>query len=150
MAKPDPKVESTYREIRIKSTLQDAKKPEIQILADVRDCGYDEEAIFAIKLALEEAMTNAVKHGNCNNPDKNITVRFAVDNYMVAICVRDEGCGFTPEEIPDCTDEDRISLPNGRGIMLIRAYMDDVEYRSDGREIFMTKRNKKKRPHEPS
>ncbi len=142
----DPHNEATYQVIEVPSTLADAKTPELQILRDVEASGYDEDATFAIKLALEEAMTNAVRHGNCGDPTKKIIVRYAVSPEMVVICVRDQGSGFCPDEVPDPTEPERLSLPSGRGIMLIRAYMTDVEYRADGREIRMVKLN----PHPPA
>lgn len=141
MTNMDPHNEDTYRVVVIPSTLTDAKRPAAQILADVVSCGYDEDSTFAIKLALEEAMTNAVRHGNAGDEAKHITVRYAVSPEMVVICVRDEGPGFCPERVPDPTDPDRISLPCGRGIMLIRAYMSEVAYRCDGREVRMVKHN---------
>ncbi len=138
---PDPDDESTYCTIQIRSTLQEAKKPEAEILDQVQRFGYAEESVFAIKLALEEAMTNAVKHGNGNDATKAITVRFAVNADRAVIIVRDDGEGFDPQQIPDPTTADRISLPDGRGIMLMHAYMDDVRYRDNGREVYMMKRN---------
>ncbi|HRX83966.1 MAG TPA: ATP-binding protein [Phycisphaerae bacterium] len=142
----DPHNEATYRVIEIPSTLADAKKPEVHILAEVERCGYDEDSSFAIKLALEEAMTNAVRHGNSGDATKHVTVRYAVTPEMCVICVRDEGPGFVPGEIPDPTAPDRLSLPCGRGIMLMKAYMTDVEYRANGREVRMVKRNPQYRP----
>jgi serine/threonine-protein kinase RsbW len=137
----DPHNESTYHAIEIPSTLVDAKQPEVHILAEVEACGYDEDSTFAIKLALEEAMTNAVRHGNGGDAGKKIFVRWAVSEELVVICVRDEGPGFQPQEIPDPTAPERISLPCGRGIMLMRAYMSEVDFRADGREVRMVKYN---------
>lgn len=139
----DPHNEEIFEVIDIPSTLAAAKEPEARILRKLADCGYDEDATFAIKLALEEAMTNAVRHGNGNDASKRVVVRFAIDAEQAIICVRDEGCGFKPEEVPDPTSPDRISLPCGRGIMLIKAYMNDVEYRADGREVRMVKINRR-------
>ena len=70
MVQPDPNIENSFREIIIPSTLRDAKRPEHVILKEVERCGFGQEAVFAIKLALEEAMTNAVKHGNGSDPSK--------------------------------------------------------------------------------
>lgn len=137
----DPHNEDTFKVIEIASTLTEAKLPEKLILEEIESSGYDEDSTFAIKLALEEAMTNAVRHGNCGDAKKKVRVRYAVTSERVIICVRDEGCGFCPEEIPDPTEPDRLSLPCGRGIMLIRAYMNEVEYREEGREICMVKVN---------
>lgn len=141
MAQPDPNNENTYREINIPSTLRAAKAPEVEILRDVKRCGYCEDATFAIKLALEEAMTNAVKHGNGNDASKRITIRYAVNKERTVIIVRDEGPGFRPNEIPDPTEPGRLSLPTGRGIMLMRAYMDEVCFREKGSEVYLVKLN---------
>ncbi len=146
MTNADPHNEDTYTVIEIDSSLAAAKLPESRILEDVVRCGYDEDATFAIKLALEEAMTNAVRHGNARDEKKKITVRWAVSPEMVVICVRDEGRGFDPDQIPDPTAPERIALPSGRGIMLMRAYMTEVTFRCGGREVRMVKVNAKRRP----
>ena len=124
-----------FRSRVARSTLADAKTPGAQILREVAACGFDEDARFGIKLALEEALNNAVRHGNHEDPNKRIIVRYCVTPETVTICVRDEGEGFCPGGIPDPTSPDRISLPSGRGIMLMRAYMSDVHYRCNGREV---------------
>ena len=89
---------------------------------------------------MEEAFTNAIKHGNRCDASKTVTVRYAVNMEMVAIIVRDEGNGFIPDDVPDPTSPDRLPVPSGRGIMLLRAYMDKVEYRDHGRELYFMKR----------
>lgn len=137
----DPFGNDPCKVIEIPSTLTDAKRPESLILKEIESSGYDEDSTFAIKLALEEAMTNAVRHGNCGDASKKVYVRYLVTPEHVVICVRDEGEGFCPDTIPDPTTPERLSLPCGRGIMLIKAYMNKVEYREDGREICMTKVN---------
>ena len=101
---------------------------------------YQQEAMFAIRLALEEALTNAVRHGNRNDTSKTVTVRYAVTDDQATIVIRDEGRGFAPHDVPDPTTPERLRIPNGRGIMLIRAYMDEVDFRDDGRELRVVKR----------
>ena len=144
MSEVDPYNEDTYHRITVQSTLSEAKAPEKHILVELKRCGYDEDSIFAIKLALEEAMTNAVRHGNRGDSSKHIHVRHAITPEVAIICVKDEGCGFCPDEVPDPTCPDRIALPSGRGIMLINAYMNEVEYRADGCEVRMVKHNPNK------
>ena len=136
-----PHIEARLRTIEVASTLRDAKKPEAVIMRELSECGYNEDATFAIKLALEEAMTNAVKHGNGNDRRKRITVRYCVTREQTVILVRDEGPGFNPDEVPDPTSPDRVSLPSGRGIMLMRAYMTHIDYRAGGAEVCLIKRN---------
>ncbi|MHC4063482.1 MAG: ATP-binding protein [Planctomycetota bacterium] len=137
----DPAIEDSLKVIEIPSTLSDAKKPEEIILREVIRCGYSEDAAFAIKLALEEAMTNAVKHGNRNDDTKRIVVRYCVTPDRAVILVRDEGQGFSPDGVPDPTQPDRLPLPNGRGIMLMRAYMTELLFRAGGAEVCLIKRN---------
>lgn len=134
-------MEQSLKKIVIPSDLASAKEPEQAILAEAADHGFSEDAIFAIKLALEEAITNAIKHGNKCDRSKTVTVRYAVDSVEVVIYIQDEGAGFDPQDVPDPTVPERLSLPNGRGILLMKAYMNEVEYRRDGREIFLRKLN---------
>lgn len=127
-------------ELVIQNTLDAARAVEEEILEAVEKRGYRCEAAFAIRLSLEEAITNAVKHGNKNDPSKHIRVRYLVDDEKAEICVADDGPGFNPSAVPDPTSPGRLSLPNGRGIMLMRAYMDEVDYNRPGNEIRLVKR----------
>lgn len=131
------------KEIVVKNTLADAKRPEEEILRAVAEAGYHEEDIFAIKLALEEAMTNAVRHGNRNDPCKHVRVAYRVTPRETTIVVRDEGRGFMPDEVPDPTLPENIERPCGRGIMLMRAYMTRVEYSPGGNEVILVKVNER-------
>ena len=127
-------------ELVIQSELGAAQAAEERILSAVEDSGYRAEAAFAIRLSLEEAITNAIKHGNMNDRSKHITLRYAVDDKRAVIRVADEGAGFDPSRIPDPTAPNRLSMPNGRGIMLMRAYMDEVRYNRKGNEVRLVKR----------
>lgn len=140
MACVDPDNESTFEVCVIASDLRETQVPKQRIVAELRRCHFSDEDVFGIKLALEEALTNAVKHGNAGDLSKKVTIRYAVTEQKAVIIVRDEGAGFLPENVPDCTHPERLPIPNGRGIMLIRAYMDEVCYRDNGREIYFAKR----------
>ncbi len=139
MPEIDPDNEKSFKVCVIKSDLAETCQPKRAILSELEQCGFSDEEVFGIKLALEEALTNAVKHGNSCDPTKTVTVRYAVTSNKVAVIIRDEGCGFDLERVPDCTAPDRLPVPNGRGIMLIRAYMDEVHYRDRGREVYFAK-----------
>ena len=139
MTSVDPNNECTFHVCVIKSDQRETQIPKDLIFEDLKQYGYDESAVFAIKLALEEALTNAVKHGNGCDPNKKVTVRYAVNGTKAVIAIRDEGAGFNPDQLPDPTCPERLSVPCGRGVMLIRAYMDEVEYREGGTEIFFVK-----------
>jgi serine/threonine-protein kinase RsbW len=120
--------------------------PETRILALVAQHHYDPDATFAIKLSLEEALTNAIKHGNCNNPHKYVTIRYYVDGERAVVMVRDEGCGFVLDEIPDPTADENLERPSGRGLMLIQSYMTHVEFRNPGNEVWMLKLRQSGKP----
>lgn len=127
-------------ELVIPSEYVAAREVEEQVLREVERHGFRAEATFAIRLSLEEAITNAVKHGNKNDHSKHVYVRYLVTPDEAVICVRDEGPGFDPGGVPDPTAPTRISLPNGRGIMLMHAYMDEVYYNEKGNEVRLVKK----------
>ncbi len=140
MTNVDPDNEATFLVHVIASNVQEASKPKEAILGLLKQHSFSKEATFAVKLALEEALTNAIKHGNGYDPSKTVTVRYAVSPEKVVVIVRDEGHGFAPEDVPDCTAPERLRQPDGRGIMLMESYMDEVSYRDGGREIRLMKR----------
>jgi serine/threonine-protein kinase RsbW len=129
-------------ELVVPNDLTAAKQTEEQILTALTGCGYDANIAFAVKLALEEAMTNAFRHGNKCDPCKQIHVKYDVTPERIEIEVADEGEGFEPELVPDPTLPEYIDRPHGRGIMLMRAYLDEVCYLRNGRAVRLVKHNK--------
>jgi serine phosphatase RsbU (regulator of sigma subunit)/anti-sigma regulatory factor (Ser/Thr protein kinase) len=108
------------------------------ILPVLENKGYGERAIFSVKLALEEAVINAIKHGNELDDTKKVTISFSIDDNRAVITVGDEGAGFDPNDVPDPTDEAGLLATSGRGLALIKAYMDDAHHNDVGNEITMT------------
>ena len=103
--------------------------------------GCGEEAITDIGIALREALANAITHGNDSDPKKRVQLLFYRDlEGGVLLAVQDEGKGFDPDAIPDPTGAERIHMPHGRGIFLMRELMDHVEHRKGGREVLLYKR----------
>ncbi len=133
--------DAALKDVTVASTLQAVKSPEAEIMAALHRCGYDADTIFAIKLAFEEAVTNAVKHGNHSDPSKRVFLRWYVDPDRVVLMVRDQGCGFCPAEVPDPTADENLERPSGRGIMLMQSYMTRVLYNPAGNEVWMYKDN---------
>ena len=127
--------------VTVPNDLRAVKGPEGRIMAALKRYGYHKDTTFAIKLAFEEAVTNAVKHGNCKDRSKQVHMRYYVDRHRVIIMVRDEGCGFQPEKVPDPTADENLERPCGRGIMLMAAYMTKLRYSENGREVWMLKEN---------
>lgn len=130
------------KEIILPNDLTAAKGPEEEILKAAAACGYGANASFAIKLALEEALTNAFRHGNKCDPCKCIKLRYEVTPERVEIEIHDEGEGFVPDAVPDPTQPEFIDRPHGRGIMLMKAYLDVVEYGPIGNYVRLVKLNK--------
>jgi serine/threonine-protein kinase RsbW len=91
-----------------------------ELLDQLASHGWPQADVFAIHLAVEEAITNAIVHGNKLDESKTVHVACRVTPAMVRVEVTDQGPGFDPKSIPDCTLEERLDVPNGRGVMLMR------------------------------
>jgi serine/threonine-protein kinase RsbW len=109
-----------------------------KIMAVVKEMGCAEGREFAIELALNEALTNAIKHGSAHDPSKNIQCCVACDHTRgMLIIVRDPGPGFDPATIPSPIMGQNIFAAGGRGIYLINQLMDEVRFEKGGTEIHM-------------
>jgi serine/threonine-protein kinase RsbW len=115
-----------------------------QILDGVASQGYTDQSTFAIKLALEEALINAIKHGNKLDPKKKVVVTAKVSPKQCEIQVEDQGPGFDRKSVPDPTLEENLDKCSGRGILLIEAYMNKVAWDRGGRRVKMVKKNEAK------
>ena len=102
-------------------------------------CGFGDRDIFCIRLAMEETIVNASKHGNQWDRAKHVSGRYDVTPEKFEITVRDEGPGFDPADIPDPTSEFGVERPCGRGLFLIRHYMNSVEYNGTGTAVTLVK-----------
>jgi serine/threonine-protein kinase RsbW len=126
------------RQTVIPSDLEAARRLQEEIEAVVRTAFAEHEA-FAIKMAVEEALVNAIKHGNQMDPDKSVRVVYALGPERFDVRITDEGPGFNPEDVPDPTAPENLERPCGRGLLLIRYYMTDVTFQDNGRTIAMHK-----------
>lgn len=109
------------------------------VLSEVERFGYDAGCVFAIRLAMEEALSNAIRHGNCGDPAKHVTIEYRVDSQRVEITICDEGCGFEPTAVPDPTLDENLTRPCGRGVLLMRAYMSEVRFNKAGNCVTLVK-----------
>ena len=96
-----------------------------------------QELVFAIRLALEEAVTNAHRHGHGGAPDRPISISFFRHGDDLILEVADTGEGFDPGSIPDPRSPEGLERSTGRGLLLIRAFMHHVEHLDAGRRIRM-------------
>lgn len=130
---------SGWTERTLPTSLGAIRDPEREVLTRLAECGFDEDQRFAVRLAFEEAVVNAMKHGNRMDPARKVRLRWRISPERAEIRVADEGAGFNPGGVPDPTCDENLQRPCGRGIMLIRAYMDEVSFSPNGNEIRMVK-----------
>lgn len=129
-----------YRDVVINSDSTDAVRPLLdEILNTLMNNGWENKLVFGIHLSMEEALVNAVKHGNKYNPAKKVHVRVGISSNLFRSEITDEGEGFDPAKLPDPTDPDYLDKPNGRGVMLMRNFMTRVVYNDRGNAVFMEK-----------
>jgi serine/threonine-protein kinase RsbW len=116
----------------------------IEQIADkfAMDAGFDEENRHKIAMAVREASVNAVLHGNAYDPAKKVTVGFDTTGDGLAISIADQGRGLDPATVPDPLAPENLLKQSGRGIFLIRTFMDEVRFRvlEPGTEITLIKR----------
>ena len=90
-----------------------------------------------ILISLTEAVNNAIVHGNKLDPDKNVSVSYSADAYMLKFIITDEGPGFDYDNLPDPTAPENIEKPNGRGVFLMKNLADHCSFKDDGRIVEM-------------
>jgi serine/threonine-protein kinase RsbW len=120
----------------------------VQLVSDRigHDVGLDEDAVHWVGVAIRESVINAIKHGNRNDASKHVFVEFEAEPEAapeLVIRVRDQGAGFDPETLEDPLAPENVLKASGRGIFLIRSFMDDVQLQrapEGGMEIRMVKR----------
>ena len=102
-----------------------AERTLLDLVAQVQ-CNHDEQ--YWIVTALREAIANAVRHGNREQPDRKVRVDYTIEGRTVTIRVEDEGEGFDPTQVQDPTREENLLRPNGRGIFYMQQFMRRVEF----------------------
>ncbi len=131
------------RSVVIKSVVSAVSKVCEHILDELRARDFSQDDIFAVYLSLEEAFNNAIKHGNKMDSDKDVKIKYSLDSDKTQIVVTDQGEGFDPKSVPDPRYGDNLYQPGGRGLFLIRSYMDVVEYNEHGNCVQMVRNRSK-------
>jgi serine/threonine-protein kinase RsbW len=132
----DLRLESDVCFVRVRSRAELGPVFE-KLEAWMRVLGYPRKDIFAVTLALQEAAANAFRHGNRGDPAKQVQVCYLVRPSEVALEVQDEGRGFDPNLVPDPLADENLGRPCGRGLFLMRAYMDLVCFNRAGNRVTM-------------
>ena len=110
-----------------------------RIVALLEQHEYSMRDVFSMRLAIEEAIVNAIKHGNKRDLDKTVQISWSVDAERVLVTVEDEGPGFVIQDVPDCTADENLDKPSGRGIMLMKSFLTAVVYNEKGNRVTLVK-----------
>jgi serine/threonine-protein kinase RsbW len=94
----------------------------------LRQAGFPDELLADVAVSVSEVVNNAVMHGNRHDPAKKVTVDLDIQTDRVAISVQDEGRGFDPDRLPDPVAKENLMREVGRGLFIVRAYMDEVHF----------------------
>jgi serine/threonine-protein kinase RsbW len=130
-----------HDELILPSTLDTVEAIEAKTAEYAQKAGFDEDTASQIAMVSREAAANAVLHGNHKDPAKRVRASFSLSPEALSIRVSDEGSGFDPSDVPDPLSPEGLLKPSGRGIFLMRALMDEVNFRqlSPGAEITLVK-----------
>lgn len=113
-----------------------------KVLDSLAEWSLSEAKLFEIKLCVEEAVRNAIIHGNKSNANKKVKLSYRTEGSNIIIEVEDEGKGYDYRSVPDPTRKENLTKGSGRGVYLIKRLMDKVEHNTAGNVIIMTKRLK--------
>ena len=116
------------KELILQSTLDSVEKAALEAESFAKGAGLSEEAIYALDMAVREAVANAIKHGNKLDETKKVEVTFSNLPKGLEVTVRDFGEGFAVDEVPDPTNPENLMKANGRGVLFMRAFMEEVEW----------------------
>jgi serine/threonine-protein kinase RsbW len=125
----------------LESSLDSVNKVEQTAEEMAKKAGVDEDQIFRVTMAVREAAVNAVLHGNSYDPEKRITASFENTGADLVIKITDQGKGLDPATLPDPLAPENLLRGSGRGIFLIRSFMDEVHFRQlhPGTELTLIK-----------
>lgn len=114
--------------LAIGSRFENIELVQVVLRDSLERLGMEEDARHWVDVAVREALANAIKHGNAQNPSKQVHVDLEVEGDEVVIRVEDEGMGFDPSQLGDPLAPENLLLPNGRGIFYMKSFMDEIEY----------------------
>ena len=109
------------------------------VLRRLEDLHWARREIFGVHLAVDEALVNAIIHGNALDENKHVRFLCRVSPQRIRVEITDEGPGFDPDSLPDPTTPNHLGCPGGRGVLLMRAFMSHVEFRNHGNHVVLEK-----------
>ena len=121
------------------STTQEMDRVLEAVATAMRGESYPARDVFAVRLAMEEAIINAIRHGHHYDPGKEVSVRHLVRADHVLVKVTDQGAGFDPHQVPDPLAAENLERSSGRGLLLMRAYLSWMHYNRTGNSVVLCK-----------
>lgn len=132
--------EDTNSDFRtVKGTREAFDEIQDNVLARMIDFQYSETDLFSVRVAIEEALANALLHGHQGDKSLDIEVSWKVNGNSVEISVKDQGRGYDPAMVPDPTADENLTLPSGRGVAMMRSFMDEVQLNERGNKVTMVR-----------
>jgi serine/threonine-protein kinase RsbW len=128
-----------FTDVVIPSDTAEARRIQDDIERLIQTRKASDQEVFSVRLALEEALVNAIKHGNEMDRSKKVYVSYRFSGDRLEVRITDEGKGFDPSDVPDPTAIENLERPCGRGLMLMKHYMTEVEYNDSGNSVAMAK-----------
>jgi serine/threonine-protein kinase RsbW len=128
-----------FTDVIIPSDTGEARRVQDEIERLIRGGRASDQEVFSVRLALEEALVNAIKHGNQMDRAKRVFISYRVVGDRLDVRITDEGPGFDPADVPDPTAIENLERPCGRGLMLMKHYMTEVAYNERGNSVDMSK-----------
>jgi serine/threonine-protein kinase RsbW len=135
----NPPSDLGFTDVTIPSDTAEARRLQEVIEQHLAARRASDQEIFSVRLALEEALVNAIKHGNQMDRAKRVFISYRFVDNRFEIQITDEGSGFDPNDVPDPTAVENLERPCGRGLMLMRHYMTEVAYNERGNSVSMAK-----------
>jgi len=130
-------------QLALESRFENIELVEVVLEDSLKRLHCDEDTRYWVGIAVREALANAIKHGNRQDPEKKVEVRLGVEESDLVIHIVDQGEGFDPALVDDPLAEKNLLKPNGRGIFYMGKFMDDIRYKfrpSGGTELTLRKR----------
>jgi serine/threonine-protein kinase RsbW len=136
-------------ELTVPSRLEEMANVHTLVEEAIREYNLTEDLAHWIELTISESMINAIQHGNKCDPEKKATLKISSDGNSIEITVEDQGKGFQLDDVADPTNVENLLKPSGRGILIIRSFMDEVNLsrrEGGGSRLRMVKRIPKENP----
>ena len=133
---------ASKQEVKLDSTLDSVDVAEEMVKRFAAQIGFEQDEVHQIGMAVRESVVNAVVHGNCYSAQKKVTLAVDVTGDRLTIKVQDQGVGFDLDDIPDPLASENLLRKSGRGLFLIRAFMDELYVHrlgTGGMEVIMIK-----------